>query len=166
MVPFWVKEMPKAAMFNAHIERHCLAFRDAFKSKRCLMPVDGFMNGPRAGLMVARIRGISSCPITRHSHLPDCGLQQGARHHELHHHHRSRGGTDASASRPKPLILDPAYYDAWLDAQTPAGDLKSLLTHDIDGQLQFNRVSRAVNATVVDKLPNDHAGLIGPVNPL
>ena len=36
--------MPKAAMFNARIEGidTAAAFRDVFKSKRCLIPADGF----------------------------------------------------------------------------------------------------------------------------
>ncbi|MER9313424.1 SOS response-associated peptidase family protein [Mesorhizobium australicum] len=42
----------------------------------------------------------------------------------------------------QPLILDPAYYDAWLDPSTPKEYLKDILSHDIDGQLQFNRVGR------------------------
>lgn len=47
------------------------------------------------------------------------------------------GGTHAPASR-QPLILDPIAMPGL--TQTPAGDLKSLLTHDIDGQLEFHRV--------------------------
>jgi len=44
LVPFWVKELPKGAMFNARIETigTSPAFRNAFKSKRCLDPADGF----------------------------------------------------------------------------------------------------------------------------
>lgn len=44
LVPFWAKEMPKAPMFNARIETvdTTPGFRDAFKSKRCLIPADGF----------------------------------------------------------------------------------------------------------------------------
>lgn len=44
LVPFWAKEMPKAAMFNARIEDvdTAPAFRDAFKSRRCLISADGF----------------------------------------------------------------------------------------------------------------------------
>jgi len=44
LVLFWAKEMPKAAMFNAGIEGidTAAAFRDVFKSKRCLIPADGF----------------------------------------------------------------------------------------------------------------------------
>ncbi|WP_084012961.1 SOS response-associated peptidase family protein [Mesorhizobium sp. L2C089B000] len=66
----------------------------------------------------------------------------------------------------QPLILDPAYYDAWLDPATPKDSLKDVLSHDIDGQLQFNRVGREVNTSAVNKLPNDHPGLVGPINPL
>ena len=41
-----------------------------------------------------------------------------------------------------------------------------ILSHDIDGQLQFNRVGRDVNSTVVNKQPNDHPALVRPINPL
>ncbi|WP_421915953.1 hypothetical protein [Mesorhizobium sp.] len=44
--------------------------------------------------------------------------------------------------------------------------MKDILVQDIDDDLQFNRVGREVNTTVISKLRNDHPGLIGPVNPL
>ena len=66
----------------------------------------------------------------------------------------------------QPAILDQAYYDAWLDPGTPKEYLKDILSHDIDGQLQFNRVGRDVNSTVINRQPNDHPALVGPINPL
>ncbi|WP_461479407.1 SOS response-associated peptidase family protein [Mesorhizobium jarvisii] len=66
----------------------------------------------------------------------------------------------------QPVILDQAYYDAWLDPATPKEYLKDILSHDIDGKLQFNPVGRDVNSTVVNKQPNDHPALVGPINPL
>ena len=44
LVPWWAKELPKQAMFNARIETadKTGAFKDAWKSKRCLVPADGF----------------------------------------------------------------------------------------------------------------------------
>jgi len=42
---------------------------------------------------------------------------------------------------------------------------RDILSHDIDGQLRFNRVERDVNSTVINK-PNDHPALVGPINPL
>ncbi|UCI10476.1 SOS response-associated peptidase family protein [Mesorhizobium sp. B1-1-8] len=63
----------------------------------------------------------------------------------------------------QPLILDRAYYDAWLDPKTPVGDLRDILSRDIDGQLQFYRVGREINACIKDKQPTDHAVLIEPI---
>jgi putative SOS response-associated peptidase YedK len=44
LVPHWAKELPKAAMFNARIETidTSPAFREGFKSRRCLIPADGY----------------------------------------------------------------------------------------------------------------------------
>jgi len=44
LVPFFAKELPKAAMFNARIETVDTsgAFREPLKSKRCLIPADGY----------------------------------------------------------------------------------------------------------------------------
>ncbi|WP_353682687.1 SOS response-associated peptidase family protein, partial [Mesorhizobium sp.] len=44
LVPFWAKEVPKFQLFNAKSEDADAkpSFRDAFKSKRCLIPADGF----------------------------------------------------------------------------------------------------------------------------
>lgn len=49
LVPWWAKEMPKGAMFNARIETAdtSSAFKDAWKSKRCLIPADGFYEWTR-----------------------------------------------------------------------------------------------------------------------
>jgi putative SOS response-associated peptidase YedK len=62
----------------------------------------------------------------------------------------------------QPIILDPTVYDAWLDPATPVPKAKELLAHDLDGELEFYRVGREVNAT---RGGTDHAGLIGPLNP-
>ncbi|TIQ36273.1 MAG: SOS response-associated peptidase [Mesorhizobium sp.] len=166
LVPFWAKEMPKATMFNAKIETADTtpAFRDAFKSRRCLIPADGYYEWTKspadggkdpwhifqpghapfsfAGLWAYNSNlDVTSCTIiTQPSAAPI---------NQIHDR--------------QPLMLDPAYYDAWLDPKTPAADLKDILSHDIDGQLQFYRVGRDVNAAAINKQPNDHAGLIEPI---
>jgi putative SOS response-associated peptidase YedK len=61
----------------------------------------------------------------------------------------------------RPVILDPAAYNAWLNPATPAAEAKALPAQNLDGELQFNRVSRAVNSV------KNHGGeCIEPVNPL
>jgi putative SOS response-associated peptidase YedK len=62
----------------------------------------------------------------------------------------------------QPAILDPAAYDAWLDPATPADIVKPLLDRNLDGTLEFHRVSRAVNST---KDRSDSAIMIEPINP-
>jgi putative SOS response-associated peptidase YedK len=57
----------------------------------------------------------------------------------------------------QPIILDPAVYDAWLDPAVSVADAKGLLKHDMDGDLQFYRVNRAVNSSTKDKKRNDNA---------
>jgi putative SOS response-associated peptidase YedK len=60
----------------------------------------------------------------------------------------------------QPVILDPDVYDAWLDPETPPSDAKQLLHENLDGVLEFYRVSRDVNASVKNKLPNDSPHMI------
>jgi len=66
----------------------------------------------------------------------------------------------------QPVILDPAVYDAWLDPETPAAEVKNLLSRHLDSDLQFNRVSRTVNSVknqggdcIEPKKTGDCAGL-------
>ena len=122
------------------------ALKDAFKSKRCLVPADGFyewtispadrgrdpwhifLPGPApfsfAGLWAHNDKlGITSCTIIT---MPAAEPMR-----QLHDR--------------QPAILDPAVYNAWLDPATP--EPKALLDSNLDGELQFHRVSREVNST-------------------
>ncbi|MCV3210022.1 SOS response-associated peptidase [Mesorhizobium sp. YC-39] len=166
LVPFWAKELPKYPTFNARSEEAETksSFRDAFKSKRCLIPADGFyewtispadkkrdpwhifLPGHQpfsfAGLWAYNSAlDITSCTIlTAPAQMP---MQQ------LHDR--------------QPVILDPTAYDAWLDPTTPAAAAKQLLDVNLDGQLEFYRVSRDVNASSRETAPNDDAHMIEPI---
>jgi len=61
----------------------------------------------------------------------------------------------------QPIIPDQAAYDDWLDPATPPTKAKELLSHNLDGELQFRPVSRAVNS-----VKNQGAECVEPVNPL
>lgn len=166
LVPFWAKEMPKGAMFNARIEGvdTTPAFRDAFKSKRCLIPADGYYEwtiSPADGkkdpwhIFLPEHAPFSFAGLWAHNSnldITSCTIitePSAAPVNQIHDR--------------QPLMLDPAYYDAWLNPKTPAGGLKDILRHDIDGSLQFYRVGREVNAAAINKQPNDYAGLIEPI---
>jgi putative SOS response-associated peptidase YedK len=128
LVPWWAKEMPKGAMFNARVETADTggAFKDAWKSKRCLIPADGFYewtknadDGGRdpwfihlpntqpfsfAGLWAHNSKlDVTSCTIIT--------MPAGEPITQLHDR--------------QPAILAPQAYDAWLDPQTPATDARS-----------------------------------------
>ncbi|MGF9565087.1 SOS response-associated peptidase [Neorhizobium sp. BT27B] len=151
LVPHWAKEMPRAAMFNARIETigTSPAFRDAFKSRRCLIPASGFYewtvseeDGKKdpwliyqpgrspfsfAGLWAHNERlGVTSCTIvTMPADAPMTRL-----------HDR------------QPAILEPALYKEWLDPATSGARAKELLEQgNIDDRLEFHRVSREVNSS-------------------
>ena len=166
LVPWWAKEVPKAAMFNARIETADTsgAFKDAWKTKRCLIPADGFYewttntgDGGRdpwfiyqpgtqpfsfAGLWSHNdTLGVTSCTIVT---MPAAEPMT-----QLHDR--------------QPAILARDAYNAWLDPSTPAGDVKPLLDRNLDSRLEFHRVSRAVNST---KDRSDAAHMIAPMNQL
>jgi putative SOS response-associated peptidase YedK len=167
LVPWWAKDMPKGAMFNARIETVDTsgAFKDAWRETRCLIPADGFYEWT-----------ISPADNGRdpwHIHLSE---RQPFSFAGLWAHNKRLDITSctiitAPAVDPlmqihdrMPVILDPVAYDDWLNPSTPAAELKGVLQHHIDGQLQFYRVGREVNSTKGGGA--DHARLLEPINPL
>lgn len=163
LVPHWAKEIIKASTINARIETAdtTAMFRDAWRSRRCLVPADGFyewtvseVDGKKdpwfihlperqpfsfAGLWAKNdMLGIESCTI----------ITAAAAEPMRQLHDR------------QPVILDPAAYDAWLDPATATESLKPLLQRDLDGRLRFYRVDRAVNT-----YKTQGGRCIEPVNP-
>jgi putative SOS response-associated peptidase YedK len=151
LVPFWAKEVPKATLFNARIEMadSTPAYREAFKSRRCLIPADGYFEWTKnaddggkdpwllqlcdgqpfsfAGLWAHNDNlGITSCTIITAPAVP-----------EIAHIHTRM-----------PVIIDPASYDRWLSCEHQGNHAKALLLgSQMDSQLQFHRVGREVNSS-------------------
>ncbi|SMQ65762.1 Putative SOS response-associated peptidase YedK [Devosia lucknowensis] len=149
LVPFFAKELPKAAMFNARIETVDTsgAFREGFKSRRCLIPADGYFEWTKneedggkdpwllqlpggapfsfAGIWAHNDNlGVTSCTIITAPAVPEIA----------HIHGRM------------PIILSPEAYGTWLNTEIQGTDAKALLLDaQIDNQLEYHRVSRAVN---------------------
>lgn len=150
LVPFFAKEIGKNAMFNARIETVDTsgAFREGFKSRRCLIPADGYFewttgeDGGKdpwllqlpsgAGFSFAGIwarndnLGVTSCTIITAPAVPEIA----------HIHSRM------------PVILAPEAYGTWLNTEIQGTDAKALLLDaQIDSQLEFHRVGREVNSS-------------------
>jgi putative SOS response-associated peptidase YedK len=158
LVPHWANEMPKAVMFNARIEtvEKAAGFRDAFKAQRCLIPADGFyewttgddggkdpwliqMPGGApyafAGLWAYNTR--METPVTSCTIITAPAVSPISQIHER-----------------MPVILDPSAFDAWLNPATPVENLKGmLLDRNLDGNMQFRRVSREVNKSAFEVRP-------------
>lgn len=150
LVPHWAKELPKAAMFNARIETidTSPAFRDAFKSRRCLIPADGYFEwtaGEDGGkdpwlLQLPGGAGFSFAGVWAHNDnlgVTSCTIITAPAVEEI-----------ASIHDRMPIILAREAYGAWLNTEVQGKDAKALLFDaQIDSQLEFFRVGRAVNSS-------------------
>ena len=74
LIPSYAKEVPKFSTMNARIETVASsgAFREAFKSKRCLVPADGYFEWT-VGDDGKKNPGCCNCPAAGHSHSPGSG---------------------------------------------------------------------------------------------
>lgn len=151
LVPFWAKEIPKATLFNARIETidSTAAFRDAFKSRRCLIPADGYFewtvnaeDGKKDPwlLQMPGGKGFSFAGVWAHNDnlgVTSCTIITAPAVPEIEHIHTRM-----------PVILSPEAYSAWLDTEIKGTDAKALLLgSQIDSLLEFHRVDRAVNSS-------------------
>ena len=153
LVPFFAKEIGKNAMFNARIETVDTsgAFREGFKSRRCLIPADGYFEWTKAedggknpwllqlpdaapfsfaGIWAHNDNlGVTSCTIITAPAVPEIS--------EIHNR--------------MPIILSREAYATWLNTEVQGKDAKALLLDaQIDSQLEFFRVGRAVNNSRYD----------------
>lgn len=150
LVPFFAKEVSKHAMFNARIETvgTSPAFREGFKSRRCLIPADGYFEwtkGEDGGkdpwlLQLPGGAPFSFAGLWAHNDNLDvtsCTIITAPAVPEIAHIHSRM-----------PVILDPHAYDRWLSGEDQGDTAKALLLGaQIDSQLEFHRVSRAVNSS-------------------
>lgn len=150
LVPWWAKEKPKFAAFNARSEtaHKSGAFRDAFKSKRCLIPADGYYEWTKnaedgkkdpwcitlpdwqpfafAGLWAHNENlGITSCTILTATAAPQIA----------HLHDRM------------PVILDPKRFAEWVDPETGVDEARRMLNDNRGSELAGYRVGRQVNSS-------------------
>jgi putative SOS response-associated peptidase YedK len=164
LVPFWAKD-PSIGnkMINARMEtvHEKPAFRRAFTSRRCLLPADGYFEWYPTVQRTKAGRPLKQ-PFFIHPH--DGGVLAMAGLYEIWRD-PTRDEDDPARFRwtctvlttraedsvghihdRKPLLVEPARYDAWLDpAHGDVDDLKRLLVPAAPGRLEAYPVSTAVN---------------------
>lgn len=149
LVPAWAKEIPKYTLFNARSEDAAEkpAFRDSFKSKRCLIPADGFYEWTKADdggkdpwfIHLPERKVFSFAGLWAYNPALDvtsCTILTAAAQEPM-----------KSVHNRQPIILSPDAYAAWLDPSTSVADAKGLLSNNLDGDLEMYRVSRDVNSS-------------------
>jgi len=148
-VPFFAKEVPKHAMFNARIETIDTsgAFREGFKSRRCLIPADGYFEWTTDAedgkkdpwlLQMEGGEGFSFAGIWAHNDnlgVTSCTIITAPAVPEIEQIHTRM-----------PVIIHPSEYERWLSGEDQGDHAKALLlSSQIDSQLQYHRVGREVN---------------------
>ena len=166
LVPAWSKDTAIGSrLINARAETVAEkpSFRGAYKSRRCLIPADGFYEWRRQGdgpKQPYRITLAGGAPFAlaglweRWEKAPDgkvletCTIITTAANLFLRPiHHRM------------PVILDAAGHDAWLDARTPPDAVPAFLG-PYDGVMEAQAVGSRVNNP-----RNDDAACIAPPGP-
>lgn len=167
LIPHWAED-PRIGgrMFNARAESLATspAFRDAFRRRRCLVPIDSFYEWRRDGKVRRPFR------IVRDDGTPFAlaGLWSGWHDPETGEVRRTftivTTGPNALLApihNRMPVVLPPEAWDRWLDRdlEDPA-QLKGLLVPADDAALDAYPVSRLVN-----DVRNQGPALIEPLGP-
>lgn len=165
LIPHWAED-PKVGnrMFNARAETLATSpvFGEAFRKRRCLVPVDSFYEWRREGKVRQpfRIVGADGHPFAL------AGLWAGRRDPETDEVRRTFTIVTTTPNEllrsihdRMPVVVPKEAWDRWLDPAPPdPGELQGLLVPARDGSLEAYPVSRAVN-----DVRNDGPGLIEPV---
>ncbi|WP_282046543.1 SOS response-associated peptidase [Roseibium album] len=162
LVPHWAKELQsKYPMFNARSEdaEKKPSFREAYKSKRCLIPADGWYEwtkGDDGGKDPWFIHLQDGSPFSfaglwaynANAEVTSCTILTAAAVSPIDQVHNRM-----------PIVLSPEHYDAWLDPATAVSDAKALLSNNLGASFEFYRVGREVNSSRTGNAP----GLIEPL---
>ena len=152
LIPHWADSAKIGnRMFNARAETLTTspAFRDAFRRRRCLVPVDSFFEWRREGTVRQPFRIVR----TDMRPLALAGLWSGWRDPETDEVRRTFTivtTTPNDLMRPihnrMPVVLTEDAWDRWLDTGlADPGELQGLLVPAADADLEAYPVSRAVN---------------------
>lgn len=160
LIPAWAKDLKSGySTINARAETVAEkpSFRSAFKSRRCLIPADGFYEWKKleeGGKQPYRL-----CLADR---LPFSFAGLWERNDKLDVTSCTIIVTEPNAVASEvhdrmPVILDPEQYDAWLSPATAAEEAKALL-QPYPGAMISYPVDKAVGS-----VKNDNATLVEPL---
>jgi putative SOS response-associated peptidase YedK len=151
LVPSWSKGLPKVQPINARAETVPTSgmFRSAFKSRRCLIPADGFYEWQKLDAKNKQPMFI---------HFPDnrpfgfAGLWESWKPSEDESPLLTctiittvPNALMSPIHNRMPVIIKPEDYEQWLDPKTEASEAVGLMKPYPDGKLAVKPVSKLVN---------------------
>ena len=168
LVPFWAKDTRIGArMINARAEtvEQKPAFRSAFRSRRCLIPANGWFEWRRSG-RPGRSNGSkqpfflaleSGSPVS-FAALWEQWARDGQRLETF-----TIITTDASPALSdmhdrQPAIVDPDDFTDWIDPKSPAETLQEIIGRPHEGPYEIRSVSDKVN-----RVANDTPDILDPL---
>lgn len=160
LVPYWADDISGASrMINARGETVAEkpAYRAAFKSRRCLVPADGFYEWPTRGPQTGQpvlFRMQDGEPFAFAGLWERWVPKSGEMLETFTIVSIGSAGLMAQYHERVPVLVKPADYDSWLD---PQADAKLLLKPWTDAPLVATPVS-----TYVNNVRNDDAGCFAP----
>jgi putative SOS response-associated peptidase YedK len=162
LVPGWAKDLSiSAKLINARGETVAEkpSFRAAFRSRRCLIPADGFyewrrQNGAKQPYRIARQDG----GLFTFAGLWERWSSPGGETVESCAIITTEANARLAPIHPRmPVVLDPVAYETWLDPQSEREALHALLVPAPEEALTAYAVSTRVN-----NVRNDDAECIAP----
>jgi putative SOS response-associated peptidase YedK len=169
LIPFWAKDAKIAySTINAMAETVAIkpAFREAFKSRRCLVPADGFYEWKKLG---DKAKQPYRFAMADEAPFAFAGLWERWKEPASGETVRSftiitcaPNALCAGVHNRMPVILDPANYPRWL-GETPAtgAELQLLLAPFPAERMQAHEIGPAIG-----NVRNDGTGLIAPLKSL
>ena len=163
LVPSWSKDLSMGArLINARAESATdkPAFREAFRSRRCLVPADGFFEWEKRGKERQPWRiGMGDGGLMALAGLWEgWRAPDGSRIRSFAILTTSANSLVAPLHDRMPVILEPAAFTEWLDPRTPQERLSALLRPLAVERMSAHPVSRRVN-----DVRNDDAECISPL---
>ena len=164
LIPSWAKDSSGAArMINARSETASIkpAFRDALKSRRCLIPADGFYEWARTGKAKQPFCfEVNDGEPFAFAGLWDCWKDASGKSVETCSILTTTPNTVTSPVHDRmPVILDPNAYDMWLDPGMRNVAAASDLLQPCDAQ----RMRCYPVSTRINHVANDDEGCSAPV---
>ena len=126
LVPSWSKEA--AGLINARAEtlEEKPSFSDSFQTRRCLIPADGFYEWKRRGQTGSPTFQLQDESLFAFAGIWDQWSAGDTRSSPRDHYTIANDLLGPIHDR-MPVILQPESHDLWLDARTPAAELKRVL---------------------------------------